>query len=204
MVQGELFTEAGNDPRAQGTPSFFSQYQFSVGLDKILLLTIGCVVLFVLTYSFGYERGHRAAEQKIQALTTHIETIAQPAVPITTAIETKTNDQIERTVAPTDSAQPAGESDSQVDNEPNPSHGDQSTTPAGKYTIQIATTPSKDRAAREVVKLGTIGHKSFFIQRGKHYEICIGSFDTVASAKSLLNEFKSKGPYFDAFVRPNS
>src|SRR3990167_3833881 len=78
VVQGELFHEerSGWEKRSS---SAFGGREIALGMDNVILLVIASVVLFVLSYSFGYERGYRAAERKIQSMTAHIETV--PVVP---------------------------------------------------------------------------------------------------------------------------
>lgn len=201
MVQGELFNESANAQREQSASSFFGQYQFTIGLDRIILISIGCVVLFVLTYSFGYEKGHRIAEERTQELTAHIETLTKSTEEVKTVSDTSLNQpglvtdghsEVSGTIA---EVSPLAPEEIQAASTP--------LIPSlGKYTIQVATANTKERAEKEVLKLSTIGHKSFFVRRGKFYEVCIGAFDTVANAKPILNDFKSKSSYSDAFVRP--
>ena len=202
MVQGELFQEENGDIKGQNSPSFFANCQFVLGLDKIILLTIAFVVLFVLIYSFGFERGQKATERKIQALTAHIETVTSPATEEkqeSTSVQTTANEGAE-------SGNESASKTSQTQSEEKANVAIEEKAPAssGKYTIQIATAVSKESAEKEIGKLAKNGLNAFVIHRGRYYEICTGSFGTVSSAKSLLSEFKSKGPYFDAFVRPNS
>lgn len=210
MVQGELFIDEGQDAGRQSVASFFSRNQLSLGFDKIVLLLIACVVLFVLTYSFGYERGKRAAERKIQSMTAHIETV--------TAVPTPPDVQVSSVG---DSAQPVDVVSSSEAALIAPAETGKSTTSSentadlnsmasptlaeveGKYTIQVSTALSKAKAEKEVSKLTSLGFKSFYIQRDRFFEICVGSFDTVANAKPVLSDFKTKGPYLDAYVRPN-
>ena len=212
MVQGELFIDDKSGLR-QSTSSFFSDRHISLSLDKAILFSIGFVILFVLTFSFGFERGKRTAEQRIQALTAHIETIPQvPTLPeVSTTPQGQENDEQVRGQATVQAARFSRQEEldqvhaKSVIESSGKTAADQknkSIIPVGKYTIQVATAVSKDRAEKEVMKLGSKGHQPFFVQRGRFFEVCVGSFDTVVSAKSLLNEFKSKGLYSDAFVRP--
>lgn len=209
MVQGELFIEESRGSNSEPRSSFFSRNQVSFSFDKLLLLLIGILVLFVLAYSFGYERGRKAAERKIEALTAHIDTLAEPAaaLPPSQIVPPALNSPVPvvHSAAPLssgevqDSAKVEGE-DARIEGgtgeEPNVSA-------MGKYTIQVATVYSKGKAEEEVKKLSNKGFKPFFVQRGRFFEICVGGYETVASAKPILNEFKTKGPYLDAFVRMN-
>ena len=221
MVQGELFIDEKNDLRNQ-SPSFFSSHRISFSLDKVILLSIAFLVLFALTFSFGYERGKRTAEQRIQELTSHIETIppvvptppdavlqqsqetlgSAPEGPTTTLNESKSIPISEdKTSLATETAVSSETLDAKA-----MLAGKEKlqTAPTGKYTIQVATAINKVLANKEIQKLEKKGRASFFIQRGRYYEVCVGSFDTVQSAKPLLNERKAVSIYSDAFVRPLS
>ncbi len=215
MVQGELFLDDQNAGRTQGVSSFFSRNQLVLSLDKIILLLIAFLILFVLTYSFGYERGRRNAERELQTFTAHIETLptAQPnletpgvkavpaeiklettQMPVTTELLPKTENVIhqERLAGPSNNVLNPLQLEELVD------------LPKGKYTIQVATVLKREQAEREIAKLLSVKKGDpFFVERGKYFEVCIGGFDSVASARPLLNEFKTKGSYGDAFVRPN-
>ena len=205
MVQGELFTEDVSDLKSNHITSFFSRNQLTVGYDKLVLFSIIFIVLFILAYSFGYERGYKAAERKIQSLTAHIETLT--AETIATTEPSATSSQTIEVAAPDvvdNNHQVTSQSSDTPKNPSAPSQSKETPVLKGKYTIQIATVLSKDRAEKEISKLTskTGDLKPFFIKRGKYFEICAGAFDTVLTAKPILSEFKSKNISADAFVRP--
>ena len=201
MVQGELFEENNLSARDSASPSFFSKSQLALSLDKIILLAIAFVVLFALTYSFGFERGQRSAERKMQALSVRIDTLVKP-VPAETG---SASEQAQGGVHHEDQGETAETLNVPSENETPQMPIIQEIAPkTGKYTIQLATALSKELAEKEVAKLEKRGIHAFFIQRGRYFEVCTGSFESVASAKSPLSEFKAKGPYSDAFIRPAS
>ena len=219
MVQGELFLDEQNSSRNQTTPSFFSRNQLALSLDKIVLLLITSLVLFVLTYSFGYERGKRTAERELQTFTAHIETLptAQPS-PESQAMAVA-HTETESKEAPLANGTNVGGSlkHANIDSVPQSVKPTVSVVSSAleqaasqshkKYTIQVATVLKREQAEREVAKLLSVKlGDSFFVESGKYFVVCVGGFETVASAKPLLSAFKTKGPYFDAFVRstPNT
>ncbi len=213
MVQGELFLEESKETGGQGALSFFSNSRLVVTLDKLILFLIASVVLFVLTYSFGYERGFRSAEKKFQALAGRIETIT-PYQSVAGAVSSDTAVSIPAPLVLPETPQKSESSEaisistvteiseSQTEESAaKPSEKITTNVPNGKYTIQVATVLSQDKAKKEVAKLGTKGLSSFFLQRSRFFEVCVGSFENVASAKGTLGEFKTKGLYSDAFIR---
>ncbi|MBI4387574.1 MAG: SPOR domain-containing protein [Candidatus Omnitrophica bacterium] len=212
MVQGELFLEDQNAGRTQGASSFFSRNQLMLSLDKIILLLIAFLILFVLTYSFGYERGRRNGERELQTFTAHIGTLptTQPNPESPNVIKTELAeikiDVTQARPAPKTEVETLPRSvNSFAGDALNSSQPEEAiSSPKGKYTIQVATVLKREQAEREIAKLLSVKKGDpFFIERGKYFEVCIGGFDSVASARPLLNEFKSKGSYVDAFVRPN-
>ena len=156
MVQGELFNEDSAVLPEQNSSSFFARNQIVLTFDKVILLTIALMVLFILSYSFGFERGNHAAEKKIQALTAHIETIANsaaaPELAIEQAVPKDTQVLQVSSSAQAVSSRAAVTQDAARSADNNSSHGsDRSNAdvPQGKYTIQVATVASKERAEKE-------------------------------------------------------
>lgn len=212
MVQGELFTDDVTEQKASQRASFFSSNQLIIGFDKLVLFSIVFLILTILIYSFGYERGYKAAERKINSLTAHIETLTTD-IPNSEALSASNNQTI-RVLNPTPTALETAQQNSPTVENSNSTQSIESAAesisevdiliPQAKYTIQIATVLSRERAEKEVEKLTqkTGALKPFFIKRGRYFEICAGGFDTVANAKPLLTEFKAKNISSDAFVRP--
>lgn len=199
MVQGELFIDE-SEARSGDPSSFLSKNQIVLRFDKLILVGIGAVVLFIFTYSFGYEQGRSTAERKMETLTAQIQTLSAPAIaevaaPSVSSAPIQSGDENAVTDLQANLPEAPISSEAEVKNDRVDSDG--------KYTIQIATAVSKESAEREIRKLVQKGFQSFFVQRGRYFEVCVGSFDTVASAKPVLSDFKTKGIYTDAFVRMN-
>ena len=206
MVQEELFREENNAWQSKNIASFLSNQHYTISLDKILLLLIAFVVLFVLTYSFGYEKGRRAMEKKIESLTAQIESVTSLANDVGQQVEKITGVPA---VAPVNLEQPLA---AMSNTHSTAVVSDQQTTPTasvtetqvpeGKYTIQVVTLLGKEQAERESGRLVKKGLRSFYFARGKFFEVCVGAFDSVANAKTMLGELKSERFYADAFIRP--
>ena len=212
MVQGELFQEDNNAWQSRGVPSFFSSVQWALSLDKIILLVIASLILFVLTYSFGFERGKRSMEEKIRALTAQIETLPPIAEAPQPVLAEKPVSQAAGFNQPQAEplAKPAADLQTNsvsLTTEAAPSDTGATGAPAlnlndAKYTIQVVTALQKSLAEKEIEKLGKKGFQAFVVNRGKFFEVCVGAFQTVDGAKPVLSRFKTEGPYTDAFVRP--
>ncbi len=207
MVQGELFRDESGDWQGKGKISFLSSRQWLMSLDKVILMAVACVILFVLTYSFGYERGKSLMERRIRELTTQIETIpsVSPAAPVTTSVGTL-QVGVQKTQVDTiavSEIQPNIEDMSHLLAE-EPSESVPTEIENGKYTVQVATSLKKELAEREISKLEKKGFSAFVVNRGRFFEVCVGSFETVANARPVLSQLKAQGSYLDAFVRPLS
>ncbi len=209
MVQGELFIEDKDGAGNEGA-SFFSAHQISLTLDKIILVAIGCLILFVLTFSFGYERGKRTAEERMQTLTSHIETIPQgPAAPDSVAVNNsevaqKQNSESAPKTAIENAVVPQLNSTKATSEKGTPKAEEAgSAFPLRKYTIQVATAVSQETAEKEVAALTKKGETAFFVKSGRYYAICVGSFESVKSAKPILGQLKTMKFYSGAFVRPS-
>lgn len=188
MGQEELFPDDSNAWQTNNRTSFFSTKQWTLGLDKIILLMIVTMIFFVLSYSFGYERGRHSMDEKMKELTKQIETLPVMA-------EAQSQTQVPETHGE--------EAETTTDNPVETLSDDQATqVQNGKYTIQLATVLQKDRAEEQLKSLEKKGVKAFMLIRGKYYEICVGSFGTVSSAKGLLGQIHSEGRFSDAFIRP--
>jgi len=199
MVQHELFIEENQGIAPRRSASLFSGRQFVLTYDRVILLCIGILILLVLIYSFGYERGEKRARRELKAVSAGVATVTVHA----------SDGQEERRVVITETRperpvpvqKKTGEVDRKMESVQTKSEDDIFT--AGRYTIQIATVLSQSRAEEEVELLEKEGLVSFFVERGRFFEVCIGSFNTVASARDLLERYHASGPYFDAFIRPN-
>lgn len=193
MGQDELFKDDSTAWQTTSRTSFFSTKQWTLGLDKIILFIIVTMIFFVLSYSFGYERGRHSMDEKMKELTKQIETL-----PVATESQPEAGEVI------LSDAEPAPESITTdgTDGATTSQDAESIQVQNGKYTIQLATVLKKDRAEEQLKVLEKKGIKAFMLVRGKYYEICVGSFATASSAKGQLSQIHSEGRFSDAFIRP--
>lgn len=216
MVQGELFREESSSDRINhfgidAKNSFLSHYRLTVSLDKLFLVLITIVVIFVLTYSFGVERGKRVMEKRLETLfPTHSETVAtapysgdveesmtfEKTVLLVNDEESKAKEEaVEPIVEPV--IQPLLQSTGTKRVSPS-----RDLTREGKYTVQLVTYVDQRLAEQEVTRLKSKGHGGFIIPSGRYFQVCVNYFENLSKARSLLKQLRENGRYPDAYVRP--
>ena len=209
MVQGELFREEPVIHSAlKSSPSFLAQYQLTLSLDKLVLVFIGIMIVFVLTYSFGVEQGKRQSEKRFETLVPTHEEVFRLANQ--TVLKADPQEEVVLDVSQKASAgartNQAAQTDSSIAS-PDASVQAQSSLPValpekGKYTIQLVTYLSERQAIEEINRLKTKGYEGFVIPSGRHYQVCVDYFQSQSEARKILTHLKLTGRYNDAFVRP--
>lgn len=204
-MQGELFnlntsgpvTDASRFSQAQ--PGWLDRFQVTLRLDHLSILTISALVLYVLVFSFGVEKGKGVALREMEAAKKRREEInkelAQMA-PLPPFQEAKEKIKEEREgITQTPSVET-----SLVDP---PRSNEAPPLLVGKYTIQVITYTSQSRAREEVKKLTEKGYRSFVISGGKFHQVCVEAFEDMSTAREKLIQLRSQGfapP--DAYIRP--
>ena len=206
MVQGELFREeVVSEYNKSKSQSFLSQYQLTLTLDKLLLGFIGIMVVFVLTYSFGVERGKRSAEKRLETLLPAHESTFNVSKTETISIDPHEEVVIEvpqssSTIEPLGSPSTSAE---QLENvSPHKGNLPLALPEKGKYTIQLVTYVKEHQAAEEINRLKIKGYDGFIIPSGPHYQVCVNYFNNASQARSILQQLRTSGRYSDAYVRP--
>ena len=184
-MQGELFkmsgpvVDASKVSNAQGR--WMDQFRVTLRPDHLLIVGILTLVLYVLVFSFGVEKGKRYASEERAAEKAKQEQISkelvQSSIP---ALSEKSRVEVPVTPAPV--AAPSL---------------------TGQYTIQIITFTNKKRAEEEVERIKKAGHQSFIIPSGKFFQVCTDAFQNIGEAKETLDKLRADGfapP--DAYIRP--
>lgn len=185
-MQGELFQIAGSAAESAGTAhlqrGWMNRFRITLRLEHLSIGGILALVLYVLVFSFGVEKGKRFALLELRAEKARQDEINQ-------VLEQPTP------VPATPSVPPA----------PVEIIADSALSPgAGKFTIQLITFTSRSRAEKEVERLKKTGHTSFIIPSGKFFQVCVDAFETQAEARIRLTRLKAEGfASPDAFIRPN-
>ncbi len=190
--------------------AFLERYRFTLRLDQAIIATIVMIIVYVLVFSFGVEKGKRFAMAELKAERAKREQMTeefrdkllergilpvqgavavQPAVPVNeTAVKSTPLPVPAAVVAP-----------KVIEQKETPAI---KTYPEGKYTIQMAIFKTQSMAEKTVKALGEKGIQGFFIPKGSHFEVCVSGFATMAQAKKALGDFKVKGIVpADAYIR---
>ena len=218
MVQGELFREENinglNNINGIKPRSFLACHQLALTLDKLLIVAIGMVVVFALTFSFGVERGKRAMEKRLASLfPTRSEILPREPVkeePTSnsdhgTVLLVKDETSELQTTETAAEVLKAAEGSSLINSDAAPTKESSSSTELvkqGKYTIQLVTYKDAKMAEREATRLKSNGHDSFVIPSGSYFQVCANFAETHSKAKLLLKQLRETGRYPDAFIRP--
>jgi cell division protein FtsN len=202
-MQTELFDLPSPRTLSEDAPapkaSFLEKNFVTLRLDQAIGLTLVLLVIYVLTFSWGVEKGKKSSHesQVIRPASSEVVTEAAPleSAPAVIASVTKTPP-----MAMVDESVPK-EVPITVAELPKPVA--KVTKPDGKFTIQHVTYITQSAADREIQKLAKKGYSSFVIPSGKHLQVCIASFQSRQDASQLLRQLRGQGLVSgDAYVRP--
>lgn len=195
-MQGELFgtpggAAASSHPTVQKL-AFLERTRISLGLDQVVIGLIALLVIYVLIFSFGVEKGKRLGFAELEAERSKKEAMMRELQEkIFTA-------PVAVTVPPSALLEAKG-----IARAPGkPAKGEREPYPAGKYTIQLVTYKTQSAAGREIRRLSEKGRKGFVIPSGSYLQVCMDGFESREQAGQVLEELKSQriAPS-DAFVR---
>lgn len=169
-------------------------------LEKIVFITITVMLLMVVVFALGVERGKiiarpaisiaipaqgspstqaRPAAQKPQVAPPQPAAATQQAATLqSTAIKIKTVPIAK--VAPMQQAAAADKT-------------------ARPYTIVAATFANKGTAAQEMTRLKKDGFDAMLVQSGRYFRLCIGAYPDKESAQGSLKRVKQR--YKDAYIK---
>lgn len=194
-MQGELFdiTGSGNQTSqaVSPQPGWSERFRITLRLDHLSIGAILALVLYVVVFSFGMEKGKRFALDELRASQKKQETVEnthliseRDTVSVSVSpVELKRKDAAPQAL-PKESVLPA-------------------TAAAKKYTIQLITYTSRSRAEQEVKHLKDSGYEGFIIPGGKFLQVCVDGFENMNDARKKLMGLKRAGfASPDAYIRP--
>ena len=205
-MQQDLF---GSQPAASQSSSysnpnrmdFSEKYRLSLRLDQGIVALIAMLVIYVLVFSFGVEKGKRFAMAELRAEREKRERMVEEFRQKLYEKEAAEN-QVPVLKVPGLPRVQQAEGKQEISNlallEPVPGVA----ATAGKYTIQVITFKSKDAAEKEISRFTQTGHQGFVIPNGSFQQVCVDRFESREKAVRVLGELKSQGlaPH-DAYVR---
>jgi len=199
-MQTELFDlpsprTLSEEPAVSKT-SFLEKNFITLRLDQAIGLILVLLVVYVLTFSWGVEKGKRSSSRESQVIrSTAAEVLPEESAPAVVASVAKTPG-----VAVIDESVPL-EVPITVPELPKPVA--KVAKPDGKFTIQHVTYITQSAADREIQKLAQKGYASFVIPSGKHLQVCIAAFQSRQDASQILKQLRGQGLVSgDAYVRP--
>ncbi len=198
-MQTELFDMPIPRTLSEDSPapktSFLEKNFITLRLDHSIGLTLVLLVIYVLTFSWGVEKGKKSSPESQVIRSVSSGGLSQEASQAVVASAAKTS-----AVVMTDESVPR-EVPISVAELPKPVAN--VAKPDGKFTIQHVTYITQSAADREIQKLAQRGYSSFVIPSGKHLQVCIASFKSRQEASQLLKQLRSQGLVSgDAYVRP--
>ena len=205
-MQGELFEASQSIAQAakiqkSRTPNWLDLFQVTLRIDHLMIGSISALVLYVLVFSFGVERGKRYATDEIRVEKLRQEQIAQelpaPLLSVSMPKDTTSSKGSSLPVPSQASAPTAKET-------PTPATKIDSALPlSGEYTIQIVTYKSKRQAEERVDYLRKTGVRGFIVPQGKFFQVCADAFIDMKEARQKLTKLKAEGDIPpDAYIRP--
>ncbi len=198
-MQTELFDLPSPRTLSEDAPvpkaSFLEKNFITFRLDQAIGLTLVLLVIYVLTFSWGVEKGKKSSLESQRILPVSAEVLSSELSPAVIATVTKTSP-----VAMIDESVPK---EVPITVPELPKSVAKVTKPDGKFTIQHVTYITQSAADREIQKLAQRGYSSFVIPSGKHLQVCIAAFQSRQDASQILKQLRGQGLVSgDAYVRP--
>ena len=188
--QNELFEEIvkpGKEKRAPKSRHVARQYRFlfNISYEQFVFLAIALIMIMVLIYSLGVEKGRKLAAVK------------KPVVPAPAEYGTEPEEKYEETMGKESETIPTHQAE--VKKIPKPVRVEAVKGPSKPYTIQVATYWSKPNAKKELDKLKKLGMDPLIISNNGKYELCVGVYADRDDAREIIKKLKKD--YKDCFLR---
>jgi septal ring-binding cell division protein DamX len=155
---------------------------FNISYEQVIFISIGVIMLMVLVFSLGVERGKHLMPAPAKK-----EKAASPE-------EKKEARKIEKIVS---KKEPEAEEFKSF--QAPVITKEKKIVNAELFTIQIIAYRSKRSAQKELIRLGKKGYSPFIILGGGYYQICVGEYKSKRAAEKALSELKKSHP--DSFIR---
>lgn len=185
MAQLEMFSlEADGHAVDNGAPARDpSRLKIAREYQKLVLKGITLILISLLAYSRGVEKGKRLAVNSAGGLTQN--TAVKEAAAVVTSVNS--NPVVPMAVSAVDK--------NTVIPKP-PEAAIVAKTESGKqnYTIQVASISKDKNAKSELARLRNKGYTAFSLVKGKYTVICVGKFEEKVEAVNNLEKLKVKYP----------
>ena len=183
--QAEFFSDLPDTAKETKKRRFLKgRVAVSLSQENLIFFAIGLIMLLIVCYSWGVERGKNLAQ----------------AIPFYPDGRKRAQESEDIQAARQEQAQkrPTGKSP-----EPEPAERKIKTKVAFKgasrYTIQVATLRKTVSVKQEIERLKDRGYYPFIVGRGKFSEICVGNYKNKNEASVDLEKLRKL--YADCFTR---
>ena len=203
-VQLEIFSSSSSRSDTENKPKALIEYLW--GYEKTILILIGFLVVSIISFSLGFEKGKRNASFEQTSTNKGIQAPVQPAVKTTTIPAAKPNIQpVQRKVAaPTQAVKvvPANNPITQpLSTQAQAPIQPKLTGTGGNYTIQIASYKSKKFAEAEAERLKKNGFTTIIAPKGEYIVLYVGRYSTHNEAKLALSQLQKQDKYKGCIIR---
>lgn len=178
-TQKELFEFEQPKRRFAGFAGIFRKagienpaFAVTLKADKIVFISIAVIMMMVIVYALGVERGRSLSQKLSQAPAVH----SAPVVKAVTEIKPVASiAQVPAAMTAKDLSKP--------------------------YTIAVASLSKKETAQAEAARMKNIGFDSFVIYSSPYYVVCIGAFADKTGTASQKELARVKRFSRDAYFR---
>lgn len=202
--------------------SFSERMKVTLRLDQIIVGMISLLVIYVLVFSFGVEKGKRfaLAELKAERLKrqTMVQELGQKILEMKgqemTQLQAVNAAHLQSRQAAILGTRPAVtqvQSMTPVVTTATPVATTVSATAPGTpasaalssgFTVQTVTFNSKAQAEKSIQTLASKGQEAFLIPSGRFFQVCLGKFASKQEATAKMAQLKASGVApKDAFIR---
>ncbi len=197
-VQKELFDEfkaPRRRIRQQPYPPSKAHKALNISYEQVIFVGIAVIMLMVLVFSLGVERGKRLVSQPAAKKTVEPLKPAAVAQKPEPASVKPARDSSTKPLKPVEPEKPKAV--------PPPPPAESRAAAARKntsiFTLQIVAYRSKRTAQKELKKLSEKGYDPFIITEGGYYQICVGEHRTKDELNKHLGELQKS--YKGSFIR---
>ncbi len=190
------------------------------GLDKLLIGVCLLVISYVVVFSWGVERGRKQIKAETEAKVEKLHNEISRLTTVTQELVRTPMRRIEDIPVPPDASnvqtvslfkEPIVElPQDQEMAEPLEMSARKIAAPESqtlalgekRFTLQLATYVTTDRAEEQIQKLKKLGYNAFVIPSGKYFQVCIEKLQTKSTAQSLKTRIQNETHlYPDAYIR---
>jgi hypothetical protein len=164
-IQREFFDLGTQKKQRNRFGQFFRRTDFSVNLsaEKLIFLSIGVLMLAVVCFALGVERGKSLIDAAVRAAPATVRAAVQQAGAVT---DTQPKAAVQQTPAAS------------------------ATDKSKSFMIAVGVYSKEATAITEINKLKSNGLEAYMLRNGQYYAVCVGSFASKDSAQKTLAKVK--------------